>query len=1196
MVDNYIVNYDIDVKSADAVTAIQNFQTAINNLTALGSKLTEFQKKMNAITNKMPKMDVSTSKINTKLDAVIRKLEKIHKLAKTVPAVNTKTLQNPQPKQQHNPTGSRSANRGFAHSYVNRGLPKNLSYKLLGPTPLDVGGMVGLDFLKGMGLAYGIAGAGTLIGKTIREATEYNNLMQTAKNILKTHDRQPDFEGRFAQMEQIVRNVGVETKFTAPQVADAAKFLAMAGLDVNAINQSIRPIADIALIGDTELGETADVVTNIMTGYGIGADKVRNAADIMTMTFTKSNTTLMEIAEAYKYSASLLAAGGVDFEEATAAIGVLGNAGIKGSQAGTTMRTIMANIVNPTKKQLTQWQKIGVERFDENGKLRDLVDIFEDLSKAELYVSDFYKLFHKTAAQGAVSLANNVDKWNEIIADNFMSDGVAKELADEKKNTIAGLWAQLTSAFTETGMKAFEVITPSIKTFLGDMTEWIKSDSTVEAMKGFSRELMGFIKDLVEITKDFLEWGSELKGLIKIWLKFQINMMPVMFGLRAFKGFLGLAPRIKQFAGQIAVLTGRFVALTRTMKTMHAYNILALTGSKLSFGAWTSANFYNAAFNKNVRPEVWQRYWNIHPQVRQTGSLMIGKSIGGLAGGALAGSQIGEAFGLGHTGKLLTGALGGLAGYAALLFGGPAGIATAAVLGIGGLVAALINVKKKTDAAREAWEKYTSSFEVVDGILTGDNLSKTEIYLDIVYNKQLSINDVISKRIELMKEELGLQDMPKVNSSLIDGKVAKEFLSKVPNAGGATYVMDEMNRWFGSDHSPLITKKFLSGMVVPDYYWNGEYAHYPLLSSSGESIQALSALYMEGFKGSMTEAAITDFDKKLARAALLGSKEGFDAIKREYADRYGTMRLDTDVKTIPSSFGYRLSDIESWIENGETDKLQNSYTLQIGAIERMEPMFGANAPVWKAVEDYFNALTNNAFTQPVVMEYLSKTNSEIGAALKGFDFNNSNYNDWAKTLGYWDDTFHNMENHDALTVAKTTKGYLDNVLKAIPKLPEAAQTPLHEFVRFAKHLHNLADHYITEFDGSGTSAKVMEAKEGDTIQYNGETWTYTNGMWVSDSGTMNPLDNATMQALVAGDSNTANSGNNATPDPSDYNANYRSSSAAPKQIIVKIGNLMNVESIDMSDPNNVAVVTTIKEQLAQALIDVVSDFSNNINN
>ena len=90
MVDNYVVNYDINVRSADAVTALTNFQTAINNLTALGTKLNEFQKKLNGITTKIPKMDISARGINMKLDRVIAKLERIHTLAKTAPAINSK--------------------------------------------------------------------------------------------------------------------------------------------------------------------------------------------------------------------------------------------------------------------------------------------------------------------------------------------------------------------------------------------------------------------------------------------------------------------------------------------------------------------------------------------------------------------------------------------------------------------------------------------------------------------------------------------------------------------------------------------------------------------------------------------------------------------------------------------------------------------------------------------------------------------------------------------------------------------------------------------------------------------------------------------------------------------------------------------------------------------------------------------------
>lgn len=226
---------------------------------------------------------------------------------------------------------------------------------------LDSGGISAVDMLKGMGIAYGITGLGTLMGDVITSATEYNNLITTTKNILKSHDSRPNFDQRFSGMERVIRNVGVETKYTASEVADASKFLAMAGFNLDDINKSIRPIADIALIGDTGLGETADVVTNIMTGYGIPAGNVRHAADVMTQTFTMSNTTLMEIAESYKYAASLLANAGVSFEEATAGIGILGDAGIKGSQAGTSLRTILANIVNPTKNSSRCGSSLGLK-------------------------------------------------------------------------------------------------------------------------------------------------------------------------------------------------------------------------------------------------------------------------------------------------------------------------------------------------------------------------------------------------------------------------------------------------------------------------------------------------------------------------------------------------------------------------------------------------------------------------------------------------------------------------------------------------------------------------------------------------------------------------------------------------------------------------------------------------------------------
>ena len=543
MAQNFTVNYDINVLSQDAVTAINSFAQATKKLDQamrpfrkLNTSISNLQNNLTKLNAKTYTVKLETSKAVNNVDKLIGRLRRLKAEAKgagiNLGSINTAGGVAAGGTSSRSTGGKRVAatagRTSTSSSIISRNMPKNLGYKLLGPTPLDTGGIMAVDMLKGMGIAYGIAGIGSLISNSVKDYTEYNNIMKTAENILGAHDKRADFKERFAAMERQVRNVGVQTKFTAPQVADASKFLAMAGFDVDAINKSIAPIADIALVGDTDLGETADVVTNIMTGYNISPEKVRKAADIMTMTFTKSNTTLMEIAEAYKYSASLLSAGDVPFEEATAAMGILGNAGIKGSQAGTTMRTIMANIVNPTKKQAAAWKRIGVSRTDKNGNMRDVVDIFEDLNKKDLSLSDYYQIFHKTAAQGAVSLANDVEGWNDIIKANFMSEGLAKQLADEKKNTIQGLWAQLTSMFTEDGIEAFDEIQQPIKDFLRNITNWLGTDEAKNFIKSVARDLMDFAKLLIDVTKQIYTFFEAFRKPIKWFIAFQLKMWPIL--------------------------------------------------------------------------------------------------------------------------------------------------------------------------------------------------------------------------------------------------------------------------------------------------------------------------------------------------------------------------------------------------------------------------------------------------------------------------------------------------------------------------------------------------------------------------------------------------------------------------------------------------------------------------------------------
>lgn len=436
--------------------------------------------------------------------------------------------------------------------------PSNLSYKLLGANTLPNNGGLAVGMLQGMGIAYGISGLGTLISQIVKEASEFDNTMKTVQNILQSHDTRANFGEKFAQMSQVIRDVGKETKYTTGEVSDAAKFLAMAGLNVDAISTTMRPIADVALIGDTKLGETADLMTNVMTGYNIDPKKMRETADAMTNTFTMTNTTLIDIAEAYKYAGSILSSGGMQFEESAAAIGVLGDAGIKGSQAGTTLRTMFANILNPTKKQAEAWAEAGVSTTDKSGKRKDVLQIFKELSAKDLDVSMYYRLFHKTAATGAVALANHVDKWEDVYLENLVAGGISAKLADEKKKTIEGLWAQLTSVFVDNGVEAFNGVQGNIRQMMEKVIDWLDTPAVKEGFKEVAKDLMEFVSILKDATVTFGSLFKVFKPFLLVWMKFQLIITPFVKTAMAIQSVFRLFMGFRNVALGLGSLTSYF--------------------------------------------------------------------------------------------------------------------------------------------------------------------------------------------------------------------------------------------------------------------------------------------------------------------------------------------------------------------------------------------------------------------------------------------------------------------------------------------------------------------------------------------------------------------------------------------------------------------------------------------------------------
>lgn len=1253
MAQNFEVNYDIRVFSENAVKAINDFSAATKQLTdamapfrKINTSVSNLNEKLVKLNSKTFSVKIETGKAEHNIDRLIGKLRQMETIAKrtglnvgSVAAASGVggTAKGSSASSKSSSSSSRSSKSAssrasggkaipISNSKIARNLPNNLGYKLLGPTQLDVGGIMAIDMLKGMGIAYGIAGLGNLISSSVKDFAEYNNIMQTAKNILGSHDKRSDFADRFAAMEKQVRNVGVETKFTAPQVADAAKFLSMAGFDVDAINKSIKPIADIALVGDTDLGETADVVTNIMTGYNISPDKVRNAADIMTMTFTKSNTTLMEIAEAYKYSASLLSAGNMPFEEATAAMGILGNAGIKGSQAGTTMRTIMANIVNPTKKQLAAWNRIGVSRTDKNGNMRDVVDIFEDLNKKDLSLSDYYQIFHKTAAQGAVSLADNVETWNDIIKANFMSEGLAKELADEKKNTIQGLWAQLTSMFTEDGIEAFEEIQQPIKNFLIKITDWLKTDDAKNFIKQTAKDLMDFAHMIYDVTKKMLGFYESFRPLIKTFVEFQLKMWPMLTTMRLFRaGLLGFASIVK-LSGTISTLTGKIFALGSAMRSVGVGAWMKNFASS-GFGLrtyWQDAFTKGTLSNRQVTPEVLARYHRIYGNTKsQVGAGAAGAGLGAVLGGAIdgwGGYEIGKAVSGGSdTGGMIGGAVGGLAGFAALAAGGPVGWGIAGALALGGIAAAFYNANAASEEARKSLEAYTNSLSN-NGLLSEDHFSMTERYLNLVYNKELDIKNVIEERINLRNQELGLTSGKNTDSADWSGKVFDSMLNKFDgvdkfyrSSDMARSAIETVNRVANTvfkanggkfDHP---NGKVFYNAPDDNIYWVDARGNTNKIVNPGgwndvnDVVAAMSSLYLEGLNGSKGASVIQSMENRMRAAMMTGNYRDFIDIKNSWQKNYGTLRYTTNTR--PDLFSYGINDVKAWTPE---DKVA-SYPYQQGLYDRMNALYGANSQRWKDIDTYWNASKNNKLTEDIVVKYISAVDSSLGALL--VNYTSKSFDDWIKGLGYINGTFQSK------TQAEYAKTGLEDLLKVINALGTPAQDATTNLFKLAVQLNGIANGFLWNAEnGHGSFDYPLGGlKVGDTKTVDGTTYKYDGKMWnPMNSMIMRPVDNNTMQGMVNRQKkvgSAATGGRNGrvssiTPgthngkvgaSQADYKQHYNNKTAAPKQVIVKIENLMNVKSIDLSKKDNQEVIDNVKAQLTQALVDVVHDFDDTWN-
>lgn len=300
----------------------------------------------------------------------------------------------------------------------------------------------------GGALAIGAAAAGGYAaGRFLQPAIGFGKEMSRVQALTRIDKNSPQFK---ALREQALK-LGSETQFTASDAASGQSFLAMAGFTPQAIQAALPGVLNMALAGGVELGETADIGSNILTQFNLTADQMDRVGDTLTAAFTRTNTDLRALGETMKYTGPVAAKLGISLEEAAAMAGMLANNGLRGSDAGTAMRASLSRLASPPKAAADALKELGVSVADVRGKMRPMEDVLLDLYKAtQKYgqvdqVSFFKDIAGEEASVGLQTLvaaagSGELQKLTrELQGARGEADRVAKVMADNLDGDLKNL-------------------------------------------------------------------------------------------------------------------------------------------------------------------------------------------------------------------------------------------------------------------------------------------------------------------------------------------------------------------------------------------------------------------------------------------------------------------------------------------------------------------------------------------------------------------------------------------------------------------------------------------------------------------------------------------------------------------------------------------------------------------------------------
>ena len=305
-----------------------------------------------------------------------------------------------------------------------------------------------------------------------------------------------DFDKLSAQAKEL----GKTTKFSASEAADGMGFLAMAGFETTEIIAAMPGILQLAASAQIDLATAADITSNIMTGYGQSTRDLAHTNDVLVQAMTSANVDLRMLGESMKYVAPVAKAAGLSFEEATASIALMGNAGIQGSQAGTALRGAISMLLKPSKKASEVMRELGLNAVDSAGNLIPMADIVQQLGDESATTTQMLEIFGIEAGPAMVDMVSKGHESLRKMTGELENVGnVSQQIAEIQMQGLIGAFEQLKSASSGAMIEIGEQLAPVLISFLENgvkLSNWI-TDTLVPAFAALSPTTQKWVLGLV---------------------------------------------------------------------------------------------------------------------------------------------------------------------------------------------------------------------------------------------------------------------------------------------------------------------------------------------------------------------------------------------------------------------------------------------------------------------------------------------------------------------------------------------------------------------------------------------------------------------------------------------------------------------------------------------------------------------------